>query len=264
MQEKKFVVPKLSVFGVISEAVKLYKDNYKLFIKISFFAFLLNFANDTLDVAQYLFKDTPAVALYKLLLFVAVFPFLYFSIKLSIATYVCAMERYRERNIDIRSALSIAREKFWRYIGVCIELCLILLIPIAGGICSFFLIKDLLIKWLVIGIFAIPSVYIGTNYGFAPFMVIFEKGKKHPFSVSKKLVEGDFWGVVFLIFLVIVVSSAPYYLYMYVFNDYKAITEVNKYLISSLNQMIRVFITPFASSIYAVMYYKLKGNKRIG
>lgn len=264
MPENNFVISKLNISEVINEAAKLYKDNYKLFIKISLFTFLINFLSNTLDVFQYLFKNNTAVIFYKLFLFVMMFPFLYFSIKFSIAMYACVSERYRKKDIDIKGALNIASEKFWRYVGVSIQFILILLVPIAGVVGPFFFIKDLLIKWSIIGLFAIPSVYFGAIYGFAPLIVIFEKEKKQYFSVSKKLVEGDFWKVVFLTFVVMVAFSIPYYLYMYVFNDYKTILGVNKYIISSLNQLFYVFVTPFTNSIYVALYYTLKDSKRIG
>jgi len=67
-----------------------------------------------------------------------------------------------------------------------------------------------------------------------------------------------------LVLVATFVFLAPYQLYMHVFNDYKSILPVKKYIISSINQLFFVFVTPFTSSVYMVMYYKLKRNKRIG
>ncbi|MCX8131311.1 MAG: hypothetical protein N3I35_14605 [Clostridia bacterium] len=264
MSNNSFKIPKLNMMAVVNEAIRLYKENLWFFIKISFIAFLINLLSNALIVFQYLLKETTMVLVYKLFLFVMMFPFLYFSIKFSIATYVCIAARYKEKDISIKGALNVASERFWKYVGVNIQFFLVLLVPFAGVIVPFFLVNGIILKWTIIAIFATPLIYLVTVYGFAPLMTVLDKEKKQYFSTSKKLVEGDIWKTIILILVVTGVFYIPYYMYIYVFNDYKAILPVNKYVISTIKQMLFVFITPFTNSVYVTLFYKLKENKRIG
>lgn len=49
-----FEIPKLNILEVVNEAIKLYKGNFQLLIKISFFAFLINLLSNMIDIFQYL------------------------------------------------------------------------------------------------------------------------------------------------------------------------------------------------------------------
>lgn len=262
MSDKSFVIRKLNMIEVVQEAIRLYKDNFQLLIKISFILFLINMLSNTLNVLQYLLKDNTMILVYQIFSFVMIFPFLYFRIKFSIATYVCIATRYSEKDISIKVALNVGSKRFWKYVGVSIKYILILLVPIAGVYVSFF-IKELAIKLTMFAIFAIPLVYFGTIYGFAPLMAALDKEKKQYFNISKKLVKGDIWKTIILTFVVVVAFSVPYILYVYVFNDYKTIPPVNMYIISTINNMMFLFVTPFTYSIYVTLFYKLKENKRI-
>jgi hypothetical protein len=154
----------------------------------------------------------------------------------------------------------MASKKFWDYVGVNVQLIIILFIPSIGVTVPLFFVKELLLKWAVIAIFSIPLTYLGTIYMFAPLMVVFDNGNKPYFKRSKRLVKGNIWKI---IILTGIVSAAPCYLYIYKFHNYRGISPVSKYVIQIIYQLLFVFVTPLVRSIYVTLFCRLKENNKI-
>lgn len=262
--EQDFEIPKLPILGTIKEAIALYKDNLKLFLTISFIAFLINIITIISDYIKKFIQDPTVGLLYLFFSYVLIFATLYYGIKISITMYICISERYKNRKIEIKDAYSRVNEKIWRYIGVSIQYFLIIAVPLIIFICTILFVKQLTLKITLIVIFAIPTIYLGTKYGFAPYVVVLENDKRRYFEMSKTLVKGDFGRIVILTFVTTIVFSIPYYTFTYIFNDFRHIPEFHKFLALILNRIIFIFATPFTYSISVVLYFKLKNNKRIG
>lgn len=255
--------PKIKITDIFREVISLYKENYRLFVKITLIIFLLALASSVITVLQYAFKDPGFLILYKLLLIPIMIPFIYYNIEFSIALFITISERYKKGDINVKDAIKRALLKFWRYVGVNLRFFLILLFPIAGGIITYFFITAIILKYLLIGVFTLLTIYLGTLYGFAPLISVIGKEKNNFFATSKKLVQGDFLRIAFLMVGVMLAFAMPYFLYLYVFNDYNAISHINKFVASLINQILYIFITPLLSSISVVTYYTLLRNKNV-
>jgi len=125
--------------GILNEVIKLYKANHKLFLKITFFIFLIQTFSSALNLFKYAFMGIGLILFlfYTLFLFIIMIVLIYYRIKFSIALYAGISERYKDKEIDIKDALSIASEKVWRFVGVGLQLFLVLVIPASIAIISF-------------------------------------------------------------------------------------------------------------------------------
>lgn len=255
---------KISV--IFNEAIKLYKTNYKLFLKITVISFLIKtFTNAFNNFGNSFKMNNPILSLiYHLLSFIILTVLIYYGTKFSIALYASISERYKDKDMDIKGALSIAAEKFWRFVGVGLQLLLILIIPASIAMLSFFLVKNLIMKYVLVSIFSFIVIYLYTIYEFAPLMAIFEKDKAKYFTMSKQMIQGDFIRIVFLTVALPAVFLVPIYTYYYIFNDRTTMIPLNNFVFTTINNLFSIFITPFTTSLSVVLYYKLIRIKRIG
>ncbi|MHB8962383.1 MAG: hypothetical protein ACYC5K_04440 [Saccharofermentanales bacterium] len=259
-------VQKLKVTAVIREAAQLYKANCKLFLTISFIAFLIsivvaiiNYFRSALRISNY-----GVAMLLELLLPVILLIATYYSTKFSVALYAGISERLNDREADVKRVLSIASEKVWRYIWVGLQLFLMLLVPFVLAATAYVLVKNMVIKYLLISVAALIGAFFYTIYGFAPFMAIFEKDKVKNFVLSRKMVKGDFHRTAFLMVVIPGIFLAPGLLFTYVFNDKTTWTPLIQLIASSISNMVQIFVVPFTSSLGVVLYYKLMIIKDIG
>lgn len=253
--------PNIKIIDIFKEVIDLYKLNYRLFIKISLIIFLFKFLSNVINVFQYPFTDLKFLFLYKLSFFVIMIPFFFYITKFSIVLFIAISERYKKCNIDIKEAYKKSSKKFWRYLGVDLRFFLLLLLSTMGAITAYLYKMDTIIKYLLIGAFVLLTIYLSTVYGFASLISIIGKMDNKFFKASKKLVQGDFLKIAFLISGVMLVFFIPYILYLFVFNDYNSIPNINRFVVSLINQILYVFITPLLSSISVVTYYTLIRNK---
>ena len=220
---------KLKITDIIIEAVKLYKSNLRLFLTISSMIVLLNLLNRTLNEFQHLFNSSSILFVYKFVLLILFFPITYYSIKLSIASIVCTALRCGNKQINISGALNIASGRFWGYVGANIRLFLIIIIPVTGGIVSYFHVNEVLTKCVLVATFATLGIYLTTIYGFAPLMASIEDEKKQYFMLSRKLVKGNLRKV-FILVLIIITFLIPGYVYFLMYHSHKEIYLINKYI----------------------------------
>ncbi|MHB1454667.1 MAG: hypothetical protein ACYCYM_12050 [Saccharofermentanales bacterium] len=258
-------IQKVKVIAVISEAAQLYKANYKLFLKISFFAFTISIM---ITIMNY-FRNVLRISNYRLaMLFDLIFPvillvLIYYSTKFSVALYAGISERLNDREADVKGILSIASEKVWRYIGVGLQLLLVLLVPFILVATAYFLVKNPVIKYLLISVVFLIGAYFYTIYGFAPFMAIFEKDKVKNFVISKKMVKGDFLRTAVLMAVIPGIFLLPGFLFTNVLNDRTTLTPLTQLIGSSISNTIQIFVVPFTSALGVVLYYKLMKIKNI-
>lgn len=258
-------VQKVKVIAVISEAAQLYKANYKLFLKISILSFfisiiitMINYFRSVLRISNY-----GLAMLLELILPVILLVLIYYSAKFAVALYAGISERLNDREADVKGVLSIASDKVWRYIGVGLQLFLVLLVPLILVATSYVLVKNPVIKYLLISVVALIGAYFYTIYGFAPFMAIFEKDKVKNFVISRKMVKGDFLRTALLMTVIPGIFLLPGFLFTNVLNDRTTLTPLTQLIVSSISNALGIFITPFTSALGVVLYYKLLKIKDI-
>lgn len=265
MRENEFkdlAVKRINIKETIKESWQLYKDNFKLFITISLVSFIINYFNFGIrEIDKFLsFKD-PLLAFY-ILKFLILIVVSFYSIKITITMYICISMRYKNTETSFKYCYNAASKKIWRYIGTSIKLALILLIPsivlfianyISRGGAGYIFSKMMII----------PIFYLAAVNGFAPIISIFEDDNISYFKLSRKIVKGDFWRIMLLVLLTSIVFTIPYTLYIFVFNKLREASPYEKLIVSSINQIVSLFTTPFSLSAQLIMYLKLKENKII-
>lgn len=258
-------VQKLKVTAVISDAAQLYKANYKLFLKISFFAFfisiivtIMNYFRSVLRISNY-----SIAMLFELIFPVILLVLIYYSAKFSVALYAGISERLKDREADVKGVLSIASEKVWRFIWVVLQLLLMLLVPFILVTTAYVLVVNPVIKYLLISVVALIGACFYTIYGFAPFMAIFEKDKVKNFVISRKMVKGDFLRTAVLMAVIPGIFLLPGLLFTNVLNDRTTLTPLTQLIGSSISNAFGIFVTPFTSALGVVLYYKLMKIKDI-
>lgn len=254
---------RLRISTVITEAIGLYRSNYKLFLKITLIGFLISSLFNLVTSLRYVSENINFLIFYNMLVYLTIVPAFYYDVKFSVALYAAIVERYQNRETNLKASLLNASTKFWRYVAVNVQLLLLLAGPAAGMAISFFAVENVFLKSLLLGAFGLLMVYFLTVYGFAPFLAIVEKDRKKYFTMSKELVRGDFFKILVLLVLITALFKAPLYLYLYLFNDYSKILPLYKIAATVLSQLFQVVLSPFTCLLLVISYFNLLTGKRL-
>lgn len=254
---KDSTVKRIGIKETIGESWELYKDNFKLFISIALIGFIIDFINAGLiDINRFLSINEYGLALKFLILLLLIVVF-YYSCKITITFYICISMRYKNINTSIKYCYKNASAKVWRYIGTCFKFVLMLLIPVIVLIIVMIISRGK-IRYFGISVIMVPIIYLATINGFAPIISILEDKKLPCFKISREIVKGDFWRIILLVFLTIIIFNIPYYIYMNVFNNIRMISPHKKFIASIINDIMMMFTCPFSMSVQVMMYFRLK------
>lgn len=261
MEEEKLHGFKLNIFHILKEGIELYKENFKLFIFISLIGLLINLFTSVSNYLEKIILDPILLIVYVLINLILSIILMFLSLRVYVALIICVRERYIDNQISIRKALSDSKDYLWRYLGVNIIFTLILFVPILIQILTVRFMEISILKYLIIILISIPIIYFSTVYNFAPLIVILEKNKVKYFNMSKKLVEGDFWKIVLLLFISSLIFSIPSFYLSYLKTSMKEISPFIQYTSSIMIQIFKTFIKPFSISISIIAYYTLRKAK---
>ena len=257
-------VTKVSVIEILKDTIKLYRENFKILFYLSLIIF---FIKAVTTISSDLVNSTTSLGLkaaYSFLSFIILILSYYFTTKVSIAIIISLSKIYHgEKDLGVRGVYKSTSEKIWGYIGMNILLGLIISLPLIGIINSLLYEKMLVQKLLLIVIFSIPTLYLYSKFGFAPILYVLDGGKKKYFKSSSILVKGNLWPVAMLTLAIFIMTMVPYNLYANVFNDFKHLPVLNRYIASFINELYLLFILPITNGIRILLYYKLKEIKRL-
>lgn len=264
MSERNFSAPKLNVKQIINESFNLYIGNFKLFIKISLFAFFIKEIVSLMEFSRGLIHDPLFLFYYKGATSIISFIAIYFITRFTVVSFMCITAKLKDKNITIRSAYNESLGIVWKYIGVVISLFIILFIPLLGCGLAYAYISNPVVKWLVIALFTMAVAYFNAKYSFARLMPVTEKGMKPYFQSSNLLVKGDFGKSLIFVSLISLIPSIPNILNIAVFNNNKGWIPMQVFVFASIVDFALLFVIPLLNTIFVVLFYQLKRNKRIG
>ena len=258
-------IQKLHPPEVIRESWKLYKENAALFLAASFFIaipdLLFSIYGDYINASS---DHSPFTYLLYFVIFLAYF---YLNLRFSIVLYFCVRERYEKRDVSFRSAFKDSHGRFWSYLGRSFLFCLILAVPILGISLPIWRMTysnnlGFNASMLVIAVFfVIVLIYLGLAYCFVPLTAVIDKGSKSYFSLSKKLVRGDFWRILLVYVILCAVCAVPLAVYMLAFCDGLSLSGTGTYTESIFTNVVSLFLIPLIGSAYVIMYCRLKSAK---
>lgn len=264
MSNNGFVEQKLNTKKLINESFNLYTGNFKLFIKISLFAFFIKEFVTLMEFSRSMINDPTILFYYKGVSSIISLIAIYFITRFTVVSFICITARLKDKNITMRSAYNDAFGIVWKYIGVVISLFIILFIPLLGCGLAYAYISSPVVKWLVIALFAVIVAYFNATYSFARLMPVTEKEMKPYFQSSKLLVKGDFGKILFLVSALSLVPSIPRILNITIFNNSNEFIPGQILIIAVIIDLVLLFIMPLINTIFVVLFYQLKSNKRIG
>jgi len=217
----------IEIWEILKRSLSLYKENFSLFIGIIILGYVLSLLN---TLRMIILKTTYAwIGFITSWLGILIVSWAYIALVIAISN------RYLNNKITLKECFIAAKEKYWRYIGICILYGLIL----GAGLL----------------LFLIPGIYWGTIFSLASITVVLEKRRDiGPLRISKELIRGYFWRV-FLLELIILLFS------LYLYFIYFGLAKINQNLATILLQIFLLFYTPFYIGVSVTLYYILKDIK---
>lgn len=262
METEAIDTPVKNIFSmkeVLADSVRVYKEGFKPIIMLSIISFLLNICEVVLNNIQTTsLLDSKATFYYQILLFVIAVSFdFYIYLRLVISTYILADHYYDGINYSMGEALSKSRKLYWRFLGINILFGLMALLPTAGAVFCYFYIKEVVAKFIGVGLFCIPAVILYIRYGFASISGVLIKEKHRYFDLSQSIVKGSFWKVLILLTITEYVFYMPYQIFTRVLINPRITPQWQLLTAQILNLVILLFALPFSYIVMVVMYRKL-------
>jgi len=267
MENKRPDVYKLETVEVVKESLNLYKNNYKLLLKISLLSFLISIIN---TVFSYIRTVSGAGAAYLVITLAISLIAAFFQAKLAVTMYICISNRYNGKTITFREAFEKSKKSVWTYIGTIIIFILIMLPSVLFALGVLFTAKTEVLKYLLLLMVAVPSIYLVIIYEFAPLASVIEKGKKAEegkagyFKLSKRLVRNNFWRIALLMASMMLIINLPSLFITNINPWFKALSALNQTIMNLLHDFFFVFISPAVSCIIVVLYLTLRKKVAYG
>jgi hypothetical protein len=261
MENKRPDIYKLKTMEVVKESLYLYKNNYKLLLKISLISFLISMINTVFSYFLTISEISAANIVITLAISLLV---IYFKVMLTVAMYISISNRYSGKLITFREAFEKSKESVWTYIGTGILFILIMLPSVLIGLGVYLTAKTDLLKYLLLLIVAVPSIYLAIIYEFAPLASVIEKGKAYEegkasyFKLSKRLVQNNFWRITLLMASMILIINLPSLFITNINPWFKALSALNQTVMNLLHDFLFVFVSPAVSCLIVVLYLTLR------
>lgn len=252
---------KISVFEILQQGFSLYINNFKVLIGISVLYFLISFIAKTFEYYKNFIGSLWHMGGYIIIQLILIIPYIYFTTILAISMISVISNKYNHRNMSLREAYAFSKTKFWRYFGASIGFGLIIMVPFIIEIVILMTVKEALLKYSLLIVFAIPLIYLSTVYGFGPLISCLDNGDTRYFTMSKDLVKGNLLKVFIIGIISSFIFSVPFYYLIFLRGDYRELVPSYRYAISIVQQICMIFINPFSTSVSISLLYKLMKKK---
>lgn len=257
--KKNYVKEKLNIAEVLGDSLHLYKNNFTLFLKLSFALFLLNVISFSFSNVSNLIENSLSKIMYSFFNFILIFVFSYYLIKLYISLLICIAYRYDRKEIGIKESYNKAQKVVWKNIGASIIFGLIIFIPLTGLILSYMFINNVVAKLLLVVLFLILSMYLSIIYFFGPIIRVFEPQVENYFKRSKSITKNYFYRILLLL-VIGYIFMLPNIVFRNFIIDVKEFSVLQNYIYNIINYCINLFSQPFTCSIIVIMFYRLKSK----
>lgn len=186
---------RLDVGKVLRRTFAVYKTGFRQFIGLSAISLVLVVCMTAFNVAL---AYSIILSLFILALTIAA---IYFSIRANVGAYKLARSLTQGAGMTIKESYQSSKGLAGTYFVVALMYALITLVPLIGIAVSYTIVKNLVLKCLLIVLFGIPFAFLYTRYYLAIPSAVLSERLNGEFQSSKRLVKGDFWRVLILIIL---------------------------------------------------------------
>lgn len=244
------------ISSIIKTSYQLYSDNFTMFFTISLIAFAINMVNISVINIGSLELNAVWTVLMPFINIIIMVLSLYYSFKIHVTLLLCISKRYKKIITNIKQNFKESNQLVWKYIGASILLGLIIFLPALIIALSFLSINNLIFRISFILLGSTITIYLFVHYFLGPIIKLFNPDIKNYFKYSKSIIHQHFWKVMILIFIAFI-YLLPNIIYRYIIYDYRTMSVFHNMIVSSLNSLIVLFISPFLSGISIIMYYEL-------
>lgn len=246
---------KLVLVEVLSESMRLYKNNFSLLFKLNAIGVLILLLSSNFIRLKGIVDIFELNLLISFIGMILMYVGLYYNLRVTVALILAIKDRYNDRKVRIKDIYNRSKGYIWKYIGTGLLLGLMMIIPLSFIMFGLSRVDSIILKAVIIIVGAIPLSYIMVNYGLALYVRIFKPGIKNYFTYSKKLVANYFWEV-FCILLVPFLVQAPNTI-MRFFIDESTLGLIEGIIYNNIGQVITLVAGPFMTGIMVIAYLKL-------
>ncbi len=222
-----------SPFKLIQQAFQLIGENPKLFIKIvavpGVFALLVAFFQPI--------EDSAIVSMTEWAIFI---PLTIVMVVTNILMVIALTYAVADRNLGARQAYTMAKGKFWKYLGFSFLLGLITLI-------AFILL-------------IIPAIIVGVWLAFGTFFLLLENlSITNALKASRDLVKGRWWAVAWRLLVLIIFTILVYGLFNLLLSMLDEVVPIE--ILNVVLAMFDLVYTPVATAFMFLLYFNLKTTR---
>jgi hypothetical protein len=106
-------------------------------------------------------------------------------------------------------------------------------------------------------------VYLYTKFSLAPLITLLDREEKHPFVTANRLVRGNFWTALALLWFVSKAVLEPAGCYNFVFHKILFLAWRWEFFINAGQLVLNLFSMPLIVTLQVVLYFRLKEAKRM-
>jgi hypothetical protein len=250
------IMNQVNVKNIIGKSFELHAENFPLFTGIASIYFIVQL----IELAITHLREGHAFLSMKSVGFVIGILFFVIDVAMIIVSVTVISKRYNNEYVDLSEVFVSWSGRLGRYIGVILIFALVSIIPAIIGTVVYAFISAKILKYLLLGLLAIPLVYLMTVYSFAPYVAILESKNINSFVTSKNLVENCFWKVILIFAIAHIILFVPPYL-VKIGRDYIPLFQgIDNIYFEIIKKFIAIF-TGVLTNVFSIsLYYALKNS----
>jgi hypothetical protein len=243
------------VIDVVKESFKVYIENFNMFFGINAIGVVIMYFTINFTKLGQVFNIVELTIIINIIGIVISLFGMYYNTRINITLILAIKSSYSEKRVGIKEIFINAKEFTWGYIGLVLLSGLIISIPMIILIFGYSKVEILPFKVAIMIISIIIILYLIVIYGFAPFTRILRPEINNCFAYSKNLVKNNFWKVLIVLIILILVQSPIYILSIIV--DESKLGGIGGFIFANLGLLFNLLIGPFTYGLTVISYLML-------
>ncbi|MDF2595056.1 MAG: hypothetical protein K0R69_1397 [Clostridia bacterium] len=202
----------ISIGDIVKVSIVTYKERWKTLLLISLMSTIISTSIGIFGIIITSIGISPLQVLLSFVNLVVVVISVYFTSRFSVTMIIASNSLLCGEDVMISHSYEEAKHTTWRYIGITLLFGLILFIPIIlimfGIFYGSLMGISLQMRGLLVIVGLLPAVYLSTIFYFSIYAVVLHPNETRVFSYSKQLVKGNFFKVL-IITLIPIVLTVP-------------------------------------------------------
>ncbi|PKM95583.1 MAG: hypothetical protein CVU84_01930 [Firmicutes bacterium HGW-Firmicutes-1] len=256
----------ISIGDILKVSIVTYKERWKTLLLISLISTIISTSTGIFSIIITSIGISLLQVLLLLVNLVIMVISVYFTSRLFVTLIIASNNSLSNEDVIIFHSYEEAKHTTWRYIGITLLFGLMLFIPILLMIFGIFngslMDISLPIRGILVIVGLLPAVYLSTTFYFSIYAAVLYPNETSVFSYSKQLVKGNFFKVLIITLIPIVITvpiiASSFYQNM---NEISVGLQLIYSLVRSIHGML---IAPFTVLISIVAMERLEKTKENG